>query len=135
MNCSGCGIDISCPNGCGVFCTSDCGDCTSWCEPAKVEAVGGETPGVFVRVTKSGDVKIRVLHAGDKPAADAKKYPESMAFQLSFHDLPRASVARLISTMHSRPVRAPKDLESERLSGSATGTVAEIAARFALVVD
>ena len=132
MNCSGCGINISCPNGCGVFCTSDCGDCTSWCEPAKVEGLAGETPGVFVRVTKKGGVQIRVVHAGDKPAAET--YSDSMSFQLSFHDLPRASVARLISTMHSRPVRAPKELESERLSGSATGTVAEIAKKFSLIV-
>jgi hypothetical protein len=88
MNCSGCGISIGCPDGCGVLCTSDCEDCTSWCEPTKVRVAGnGGTPGVFVRVIKGAKVQVRVAGEADQPDPDAPKYPASKGFQLSFNDL------------------------------------------------
>ena len=141
--CSGvCGIHIDCGDrGCGILCTSDCTDCTQWCEPTHLPAVsmgGIRSPGVLVRVIEQAEdarVRIWVGEAAERPNADAPKHPENTEFRLSFHDLSRAGLARLLSSMHTRPVRSPEGDDAEKLSGTASGTVADLAAKYSLIVE
>jgi hypothetical protein len=60
---------------------------------------------------------------------------ETTAFKLCFNDIPRSSLARLIGNMHPRAVRARDGKGEERLSGQSTGTVAELAAQYDLLVE
>jgi hypothetical protein len=138
-HCGGfCGIEIDCPNGCGALCTTDCTDCTQWCEPTTLPQADTGSPGVMVRVSRQGgepNVRVIVGENAMKPPVGASRYSANTEFKLSFNDLPRSSLARLLSSMHARPVQAPAGLAAERLSGSATGTIQQIAERFSLVVE
>ncbi len=82
-----------------------------------------------------GGAKVVVGEAANRLGANRRTYPEDTQFRLCFNDIPRASLARLIGNMHPRAVRARDGKAEERLSGQATGTVAELAARYELVVD
>jgi hypothetical protein len=140
-HCGGiCGIEIDCPGACGVFCTADCRDCTQWCEPTTLpdfdEARAGASPGVLLRITREADgAKVVVGEAANRLSANRRTYPEDTQFKLCFNDIPRASLARLIGNMHPRAVRARDGKAEEKLSGQASGTVAELAAKYDLVVD
>jgi hypothetical protein len=123
-SCGGiCGIEIDCPNGCGVFCTSDCTDCTQWYEPTTLpafdEASAGESPGLMIRITRGpgGGAQVRVGEAANRLDANRRTYAETITFKLCFNDIPRSSLARLIGNMHPRAVRARDGKDEERLSG------------------
>ncbi len=135
-SCEGCGIHIECPDGCGVFCTSDCTDCTQWCEPTTVEADQGTlAEGVMTRVNReTGDVRIRVGNAVDGTAPELPTYSEDEELRASFDDIPLASVALLLGELLGRTVRAA-EREDERVSGSERGSIAEIAAKYSLVIE
>jgi histone H3/H4 len=102
-----------------------------------VEATPGLlNAGVLLRVSKkTGDVQIRVANFDELPKAGAKKYSDQDKVRVCLHELPRASVARLMGYHLRRTVRAAAAKEDERISGSYTGTVAELAARFSLVLE
>lgn len=143
-HCTGiCGIDLDCgPLPCGIFCTSDCKDCTQWCGdlPTLPGQNRSETvsPGVLVRVTRPVEgpkVRVRAGDAATQPYADVPQYPDGTEFRLTFNNLSRAALAHLLSSMHTRTIRPIEANAAERISGSATGTVAEIAAKFALVLE
>ncbi|MEU1208025.1 hypothetical protein [Nocardia sp. NPDC005825] len=132
--CSGiCGIEITCPDGCGVLCTSDCEDCTQWCEPTTVETAGVALPvGVLTRVGKPGG-NVHV-HVGAVDY-DEPRHPADTQFKIQFHDISNEGLARLLSTMSPHSVKAPTSIAAERQSGSGSGTIAELAAQFSLVVE
>ena len=137
--CSGCGMDISCPDGCGLFCTSDCSDCTRWCEPTHVR----EDPvserrgeGTLIRTNKhTGEERVIVGSLAELPASDLPPYSDQTDLIVSFNDIPRASVARLLGYLLGRSVRTAPPNEDERISGSYEGTVAEIMARYSLAFE
>jgi hypothetical protein len=94
-SCGGiCGIEIDCPNGCGVFCTSDCTDCTQWCEPTTLpafdQASAGGSPGLMIRITRGpdGGAQVRVGEAANRLDANRRTYAETTAFKLCFNDIP-----------------------------------------------
>ena len=132
-----CGITINCPNGCGVFCTSDCTDCTQWCEPTTLPAFTEASPGLLIRITRGADggAQVRVGEEANRLDANRRTYSDDTQFKLCLNDIPRSSLARLIGHMHPRAVRARDGKDEERLSGQAVGTVAEIAAKYDLLVD
>ena len=133
--CSACTIDGDCSDGCGVVCSDDCGDCTFWCEPTKMGA-SDVTTHPFIRIAKrtaDGRMRISVASEAD-PNFAHPDFPENTKFRLCFHDLPRKSLARLLNSMSIRGVRAAERSE-ERLSGSGTGTIAELAAKHLLLLE
>jgi hypothetical protein len=133
-SCGGiCGIEISCPGGCIVFCTSDCSDCTQACEPTTLPAFREMT-----RITRTADgtqFKTRVGMSDENEASDLKKYPDGTRFRVCFHDVSRTTLASVMSHMHHRKVRAAKEDHKEKISGNETGTIAELAAKFTLEFD
>lgn len=137
--CTGCGISISCPDGCGVFCTSDCTDCTQWCEPTTVEAFSqpaAHVEGVLIRIKRkpgTSDIEVAVGSEADKPGSG--KHPPGTQFRLCFNDLPLASLARLLGSLHDGKVRVAQARSGDRASGMEVGTLAEIAARYDLIVQ
>jgi hypothetical protein len=93
---------------------------------------------VSIRGTRqagNAGVRVRFGEDADKPDADTPRYSGSVEFRLCFNNVSRASLARLLSSMHTRPVRAPGGGGAEKLSGSASGTVADLAAKYALLVE
>ena len=138
-SCSGCGIHISCPQGCGVFCASDCSDCTQWCEPTTVreDASSGERgQGTLIRIDRTaGETRIRVGSLADLPYSDSPRYSEQTELHVCLQDLPRASVARLFGYLLGRTVHTAAEGEDERISGSDRGTIAELVARYSLAIE
>lgn len=136
--CNGiCGVEITCPDGCGVLCTDDC-ECTQWCEPAQVEvpdeASGVALPvGVLTYVSKR-DGTVRV-HVGTADGAESRHYPPDTRFELRFDGISPDGLARLLSSMSPNRIQAPSSNAAERISGSASGTIAELAEQFSLVVE
>jgi len=134
-DCGGiCDIEISCSDGCGVVCTGECDDCTQWCEPTNVRSARIE--GVMIRVNrKSGALRVVVGPQPELPDSAMPRYSEQEELRVRFHDLPRSSVARLLGTHLRRTVRVATGEEDERMSGFDEGTVAELAAKYSLVLD
>jgi hypothetical protein len=138
-HCGGiCGIELDCPDGCGVFCPSDdCVDCTQWCEPTTVENTSGFLKeGVMIRVDRSTENLQISVETPDKISdSGLPKYPDTQELSISFHDLPRSSIARLLSHGLGRSVRAVTERQDERISGTDKGTLVELAAKYYLVVE
>ena len=132
-NCSICGTTVHCGNGCGILCTSDCDFCSVWCEPTTLSA---RIEGVMTRVNrKTGDLQIGVGETVELPDADIPSYSDQEELRVCFQDLPRASLAHLLGNNLRRAVRAAAGKEDERISGSDEGTVAELAAKYSLIVE
>jgi hypothetical protein len=140
-NCGGiCGIEISCSNGCGVLCTVECDDCTQWCEPATVENPSGPLNDdvTIVRVNRNtGGVRVEVGKPTELPVPDLPRYSSDQEeLRVAFNDLPRSSVARLLGHHLGRAVRVVAETtEDERISDSDEGTVAELVAKYSLVLE
>ena len=137
-SCGGfCGINISCSGGCGVICTTDCTDCTQWCEPTHVGSLAeSPTQGTLLRVNRSsGDLHIKVVEPIDSLATDSPTFSDQDEFKICIHDLPLASVARILSQHFGRTVNPPAEENDERISASHTGTMAELVSKFSLTLD
>lgn len=128
-----CGIEISCPGGCFVVCTTDCTDCTQGCEPTMVEAFVQMTR--IVRKTGDAEIRTKVGAAGSALDLGSQKYPDDMEFRVCFHDVSRATIASVLTAMSRRKMRASEVGTTEKLSATETGTVAELAAKYALVLE
>lgn len=96
------------------------------------------SPGVLVRVTKANGepmVRIRVGEEAEKPAADMPRYEADAEFRISFDDITRGGLARLLGNMYVGKVSAPEEGEGERLTGSDRGTIPDLAAKYSLLVE
>ena len=131
--CTACSVTVECNDGCGVMCVDDCGICTFWCEPTTLPA-DSAFGGTLVQLVRAADgtTVVRVHEDLDQPIAP---HEDDKRFELCFKDLPVASLARLLSSMSKRRVRASPDRSGERLSGGGTGTVSELAAKFSLLLE
>ena len=128
-----CGIEITCPHGCIVFCTTDCTDCTQGCEPT--------TLGVPLQITRiirtDKDIRFETSDttAEDAPAHAGPAYDDTTDLRFSFQDASRASIAQVLATMSHRKVQVAKGREHERISASGTATLAELAVAHAFQLE
>jgi hypothetical protein len=62
-------------------------------------------------------------------------YSDQEHLRVSFNDVPRGSLAHSLGNHLRRTVRVAAGNEDERISGSDEGTVAELAAKYSLIVE
>jgi hypothetical protein len=90
----------------------------------------------MIRVNKNtGELRIAVGQPLELPDSDIPRYSDQEELRISFYDLPRASVAHLLGNHLRRTVRVAPGKEEERISDSDEGTVAELAAKYSLVLE
>mgnify|MGYP001270276883 CR=1 FL=1 len=133
--CSGiCGITINCgSHGCGIFCTTDCSDCTSWCEPTTLPAFDDTANGLVVNVAReSGEPTVDITFAGIRVQ---RQYDGLEEFRLVINDVSLVTLAKVLGSVSPVPVQPPAGINSaDRVSGTGTGTVDALAKKFGLVV-
>jgi hypothetical protein len=124
-DCSSCGITLHCGSGCSIFCSADCTLCTVHCAHQAMISVN----------RKTGDMQIGVGTPGELPELEMPSYSDQEHLRVSFNDVPRGSLAHSLGNHLRRTVRVAAGNEDERISGSDEGTVAELAAKYSLIVE
>jgi hypothetical protein len=137
--CSCGGVSISCPSGCGCFCTEP-PDCVRWCEPVVVEPFSDRdamlAPGGIVRTVGAADgSQILYLNAEAlKVSADSPAYPAGTRLRGCLHGAKLSSVALVLGALHGVAVSAPADRSALAVDEHVDGTLEEIAAQLGLTV-
>jgi hypothetical protein len=134
-DCSVCGWTVHCAGGCGLICHSNCEHCSYFCSETHLSQQEG-TGGVLIWANrKTGDLHIGVGTPVELPELEMPSYSDQEEIRLCFHDLPRASLAHLLGNHLGHTVRAAAGEADERISGSDEGTVAELAAKYSLILE
>jgi hypothetical protein len=142
--CSCGGVSIECPQGCGCVCANDdASDCTRWCEPIEIKLPDliAAAPGSLVRIIKPAEgteeagARMLVGNAVLNPGVDDPRYAPTTALSGCLRDVALSSLAAILSALHTCTVSAPADRGGEKVSGSAAGTLEELAERYSLVLE
>ena len=140
-SCSACGHTINCSGGCGFLCTSDCTDCTQWCEPAEVKFdsadAGAASQGGLVRTIKATGERMQLtLNASvANPSANAPRYPSDTPLSLCMQQATLSSLALVLNVMHTATVRAPEGGVDDVVSDEGEYTLEQLAAKHNLIVE
>ncbi len=125
--CSACGITVTCGNTdhCTIICSRDCTFCSIHCGHAVI----------LSNDRKTGDRQIGVGTPDELPEFEMPSYSDQEHLRVSFNNVPRGSLAHALGNHLRRTVRVAAGNEDERISGFDEGTVAELAAKYSLIVE
>ena len=125
--CSACGDTVTCGNSdhCTMICSVDCTLCSIYCGPSVI----------LLDNRKTGDRQIGVGTPDELPEFEMPSYSDQEHLRVSFNNVPRGSLAQALGNHLRRSVRVAAENEDERISGSDEGTVAELAAKYSLIVE
>jgi hypothetical protein len=84
---------------------------------------------------KTGDLQIGVGTPGELPEVEWPTYSDQEHLKVSFNNVPCGSLAHSLGNHLGRTVRVAAGNEDELISGSDEGTVAELAAKYSLIVE
>lgn len=109
-----------------------------WCGIAEVplrKADNSDPAETLTMTTRAKDGKLLThVFAPDTMLPQSAILKQDSVVRLTLHNLPRASLARVLARLHDRQVSVSTMRSAEPVSGEFDGTLSEIAAHFALDV-